>query len=319
MPIALLIPCCFALVLRLVRLAAACACRLLRMSARVPLVSLILIALGGLLSFSIQRSEQRNTTFAMQSWAKSHRYWSNRAAADRPPSPYWRWRAPLQQERLADLGRAEAFEFLQMGAGQEVWAINEAAQWPTEQVPAEVVPLVAMSTASFLGLQLPDDPDGFVALEGQVLGGLEPWRTRLVNACGTCAPDLQPFPSPVTHRVAGSEGLDARGATGIFIAVEQLRRTAAPMAAGAPPMVSMVKRIREGGLPTQQEWGTAGLSGMAALEMARTGERSHADQFLWLAREGPSRTDRIAGLWAAQQVDATDPMLEGIGFGEADR
>ena len=88
------------------------------------------------------------------------------------------------------------------------------------------------------------------------------------------------------------------------------------MAMAAPEMVAMVKRIREGGAPTQQEWSTPGLSGMAALEMARTGNRSLADQFLWLAREGPSRTDRIAGLWAAQQVGATDPMLERIKRGD---
>ena len=78
------------------------------------------------------------------------------------------------------------------------------------------------------------------------------------------------------------------------------------------PIVDMVKRIRNGGQPTTEEWNTPGLAGMAALELSLSGDPALADTFLWLGRNGPSRTDKIAGLWAAKQVGASDPMLSKI-------
>jgi len=280
------------------------------------MVSLILIALGAVLSFSMQRSEQRNTLQAMQAWASAHAYWSNRDPSETPPSPYWRWRAPIRQGRLQELGRATPFEFIQMGAGQEVWAMNEVAQLPVHEVPVDVVPLVSLSTASFLGLKLSDDPELFEQHATQIVGSLKIWRQRLQDACGPCAPPEAAFPRAVSHRVAGSEGLAERGATGVSIAVEQQRRTALPLADEASPMVDMVKRIRDGGQPTDDEWRTPGLAGMAALELSLLGDPSLAAAFLELARTGPSRTDRIAGLWAAKQVGATDVMLSSIESGK---
>jgi len=286
------------------------------MSARIPTVSLILVALGALLSFSIQRTEQRNTLQAMQAWASAHAYWSNRDPSEEPPSPYWRWRAPIRQGQLQALGQAVPYDFLvQMGAGQEVWAINEAAQHPVYQIPAAALPLISLSTASFLGLKLPDRPEAFDMLSRQVVGGLKPWRQQLQDLCDSCAPAARPFPAPLTHLIAGSEGLGARGATGISIGVEQHRRTASPIMEQPSPIVAMVKRIRNGGQPTNEEWNTPGLAGMAALELSLSGDPSLADTFLWLARNGPSRTDRIAGLWAAKQVGASDPMLTQIESG----
>ena len=297
------------------RPAAVDACRLNEMSARVPTVSLILIALGALLSFSMQRSQERSARQAMQAWASAYVHWSNRSPSDKPPSPYWRWRALMRDGRMEELGRATPFEFLQMGAGQEVWAVNEAAQVSIQQVPAEAIPLISVSTASFLGAQLPDDPVAFGLASQRVIGGLSPWRQRLSDACGTCAPPAQPFPSSTAYRVAGSQGINARGAIGVSIGVEQYRRSAVPIPASASPMIAMVQRIRNGGLPTDAEWQMPGLSGMAALELALRGDASLAPQFLNLGRTGPSRSDKIAGLWAARQVGATDSMLSAIELG----
>ena len=272
-------------------------------------MSLILIALGVLLSFSIQRSQQRNDSQAMEAWASAHAYWVNRAPADKPPSPYWRWRALVNEGRLEELERATPFEFLQMGAGQEVWAVNEAAQASAGQIPGGAIPLISVSTATFLGAQLPDDPVAFGLASQQVIAGLSPWRQRLADACGTCAPAAQPFPSSIAYRVAGSQGINARGAIGVSIGVEQYRRTAAPIPVSASPMIAMVKRIRNGGVPTEDEWRTPGLSGMAALELALRGDSSFANSFLELGRTGPSRSDKIAGFWAAKQVGAEDAIL----------
>ena len=275
-------------------------------------MSLILIALAALLSFSMQRSAAARSQQAMQVWAESHARWSNRNVRDLPPSPYWRWRAPVRVGRLAELARATPYEFLQMGAGQEVWAVNEGAQQAVDRVDAGVVPLISLSTASFLGVELPDDPQAFEMLSQQVIAGLDPWRQHLEAACGSCAPRALPFPAPISHRVAGSQGINARGSIGVSIGVEQHRRSAAPIPAQPSAMTAMVRRIREGGFPTAAEWQTPGLSGMAALEMSVFRNPAHAENFLWLAREGPSRTDKIAGLWAAKQVGATDPMLSQI-------
>jgi hypothetical protein len=282
------------------------------MSARIPTISLILIALAALLSFSMQRTEHNQRQQAMQAWAASHARWSNRASSELPPNPYWRWRAPVRGDRLSEFSRTSAFEFLQMGAGQEVWVVNEAAQVEHPSIAAKNIPLISVSTASFLGVQIPDDPRVFETLSEQVVAGLEPWRQRLEDRCGSCAPTAGSFPAPSIHRVAGSEGIEARGAIGISIGVEQHRRTALPIPIEPSPMVTMVKRIREGGEPTAHEWASTGLAGMAALEMSVQRNPAHAALFLQLARQGPSRTDQIAGLWAAKQVGATDPTLSKI-------
>ena len=275
-------------------------------------MSLILIAMGALLSFSIQRAQQKKDGQAMAAWASAHAYWMNRTPSDTPPSPYWRWRALVKDGRLAELERAKPFEFLQMGAGQEVWAVNEAARTSEGRIPGGAIPLVSVSTATFLGAQLPDDPVAFSLASQKVIAGLSPWRQRLEDVCGTCAPAAQPFPSSIAYRVAGSQGINARGAIGVSIGVEQYRRTAAPIPVPASPMIAMVQRIRNGGVPTDDEWRTPGLSGMAALELALRDDPSLAPSFLELGRTGPSRSDKIAGLWAAKQVGAEDAALTTI-------
>ena len=78
-------------------------------------------------------------------------------------------------------------------------------------------------------------------------------------------------------------------------------------------MVSMVKAF--GRVDNPQEWSTVGLSGMAALEMAKT-EIGRMQTVLWLAREGQSyRSHRSGSLNRGE-----NPVLERIGFaGSADK
>ena len=114
------------------------------------------------------------------------------------------------------------------GAGQEVWAINEAARIGKGQVPAETIPLISVSTAHFLGVAMPMEPTIFAMLSEGIIAGLDPWRTILRQRCGDCAPYARAFPSPDEPIVSAEHGVEAHGVTGINIDVERRRRSAAP-------------------------------------------------------------------------------------------
>jgi hypothetical protein len=112
--------------------------------------------------------------------------------------------------------------------------------------------------------------------------------------------------------ITAQHGLDPRGATGINIDVERRRRSAVPLRDPASPMTSMVVQLRDGKLPTARHWATPGLAGMAALELASQQRTELTQTFLSLGQTGPSGTDRIAGLWAARLMGASDPVLDTI-------
>ena len=112
--------------------------------------------------------------------------------------------------------------------------------------------------------------------------------------------------------IAAQHGLDPRGATGINIDVERRRRSALPLNDPASPMAEMVVQLRNGKLPTARQWATPGLAGMAALELASQERKELTPAFLTLGYSGPSGTDRIAGLWAARLMGASDPVLDTI-------
>ncbi len=81
---------------------------------------------------------------------------------------------------------------------------------------------------------------------------------------------------------------------------------------GFGALTTMMARIRDGDKPSVTEWNTRGLAGMAALELAMAQRTESLPEVLDCARRGPSRTDRIAALWAARAMGSTDPMIEQV-------
>ena len=282
------------------------------MSFRVPVLSLTIIGLASLFSLGMDRARKAKDLNRLTQWIEQHARWTTGDKQSVPNAAYWRWRAPAAADRLQQMASVTPQQVLSVGAGQEVWAVNEAAYLGHGSIPTQAIPLLAVSTAPFLGIALPDDPQSFSVISSQILGGLNPWHSLLKSRCGACAPAGRDFPAPHAPLSDGPQGLDERNNTGISIEVERRSRSVRPFLHPASPMAAMVIHIRGGGLPNSDHLSTPGLAGMAALELASQGRSDLSETFLRLGREGPSGTDQIAGYWAAQLVGATHPTLTAI-------
>jgi|GEM_PF-2878024 len=280
------------------------------MTWRTPILATVLITAASAASIWLDLADTASAEQGMHTWSAAHQQQSARPS---PNSPlYWRWRAPGNTDLLKEIGTTPPATFLGVGAGQEVWAINSAAQQSRARVPNQAMPLIAVSTATFLGVQLPDDPEPFRIMSEHILSGLDPWRTELATRCGDCAPPPAPFPTPGAPMQASSHGFDPRAATGVSIAVERYRRSVMPPMGAPSPMTAMVRRIREGGVPTADEWATPGLAGMGALELGARMNTSALPAILAVATDGPSATDEIAALWAVKLLGGQHPDLRTI-------
>ena len=270
------------------------------MSLRAPILSIGTIALAAGLSFVVEQSQHAETRRVSESWAQTHASMSAHASLASGADPYWTWRAPVSNDRLAALAAADATVVLSAGAGQEVWAINAAASRDIHEIPLSMMPLIALSTAAFLGIDIEDEHGQALALEIPLLASLNPWQTEMKTRCGDCAPAASTLPP--TSSIVPSRG--------ISIAVERIRRSAVPYQ--GKPMAVMVQRIREGGLPSEEEWSTRGLSGMAALELGVSDRRDQLPRLLLAAQDGPSATDRIAALWVIWKMGETTTEITKI-------
>ena len=280
------------------------------MTWRTPILAAVLVTAASAASIWLDLAATASAAQGMHTWSAAHQQQSARPS---PNSPlYWRWRAPGNTDLLKEIGTTPPATFLGVGAGQEVWAINSAAQQSRARVPNQAMPLIAVSTATFLGVQLPDDPEPFRIMSEHILSGLDPWRTELATRCGDCAPPPAPFPTPGAPMQASSHGFDPRAATGVSIAVERYRRSVMPPMGAPSPMTAMVRRIREGGVPTADEWATPGLAGMGALELGARMNTSALPAILAVATDGPSATDEIAALWAVKLLGGQHPDLRTI-------
>ena len=164
------------------------------MTWRTPILAAVLITAASAASIWLDLADTASAEQGMHTWSAAHQQQSARPS---PNSPlYWRWRAPGNTDLLKEIGTPPPATFLGVGAGQEVWVINSAAQQSRARVPNQAMPLIAVSTATFLGVQLPDDPEPFRIMSEHILSGLDPWRTELATRCGDCAPPPAPFPTP---------------------------------------------------------------------------------------------------------------------------
>ena len=282
------------------------------MSIRTLIVSALVILSATALSLWRDLNNEAMKHTMMNDWAKAQRSFSARSPTAPAPNNYWRWRTMPQEDRLQYLSKANAWDIFSAGPGQEVWAINAAAGLNIDEIPVTVMPLISISTASFLGVEIAEEPQVFRMLGEQIVGSLNPWREAMAQRCGDCAPPATPFPAPAEPMHSTAQGLEPRGTTGISIAVERYRRTVLPILAQPTPMASMVKRIREGGAPSPREWSTPGLAGVAALELGARGDRKWVPALMQAAKTGPSGTDQIAALWAAKQLGGHDPIIQKI-------
>ena len=278
------------------------------MNLRIAMIASATVCASAVGSFWLDHRERSAASVNIKAWVDQHAHWRNDPNSPEP----WRWRAPATEGRFTRWSNTDPRTVLLAGAGQEVWAVNEAAKVGTTNVPTEAIPLVSISTASFLGVSLPMEPNLFHMLSEGIVAGLDPWRTIMVQRCGSCAPYARAFPSPDEPVVTAEHGLAAQGVTGINIDVERRRRSAVPFNNTPSPMTAMVLGLRNGAIPTPVHWATPGLAGMAALELAAMQRTDLAPAFQALGSSGPSRTDKIAGLWAAHLMGATTPELETI-------
>lgn len=279
---------------------------------QVPTLSLTIIGLASLFSVGMDTARKAEDLSRLTQWTELHQRWTTGAKQSVPNPAYWRWRAPAAKDRLQQMATVNPHEVLSVGAGQEVWAVNEAAYLGHTSIPTESLALVAVSTASFLGIALPDDAQSFSVISQQIIAGLNPWHSLLRSRCGTCAPRGRDFPGPRAPTSDGPQGLDERSNTGISIEAERRLRSVRPFTHPPSSMAAMVINIRGGKLPTSDEMATPGLAGMAVLELAAQGRSDLSETFLRLGREGPSGTDQIAGYWAAQLVGTDHPTLTAI-------
>lgn len=278
------------------------------MNIRIVMIATATVLAAGAASFWKDHDERKRRAQSASNWALQHAQWRND-----PNSPLpWRWRAPSSDNRLARWAVAQARDVLLAGAGQEVWAVNEAAFAGARTVPVGAIPLVSLSTAGFLGVDLPMERHHFDMLSGGILAGLEPWRTVMVQQCGDCAPFARAFPAPDEPATTPQNGMDARGATGINIDAERRRRSASAYNNPANAMTAMVMQLRAGELPNQNHWSTPGLAGMAALELAVMERKDLTESLLHSGMTGPSGTDQIAALWAAHLLGGSSPALDAI-------
>jgi hypothetical protein len=254
----------------------------------------------------------RSTTVARTNrWAKTAIVTGQGQPPDTESATYWAARMPAADTNNT-VQSMDPWTFWAAGAGQEVWAVTAMTDMDTTDIPTESIPLVAFSTASFLGIDLPETEAHFDFLSKHVMGSLHPWRYTLLQRCGGCAPRASPLPivrEMWTPTTMGRNPLNSRSAT---LAAERLRRSVLTLTQEQVPLTTMMARIRDGDKPSVTEWNTRGLAGMAALELAMAQRTESLPEVLDCARRGPSRTDRIAALWAARAMGSTDPMIQQV-------
>ena len=153
--------------------------KLTSMNFRVPVLSLTIIGLASLFSLVMDKARKAEDLNRLTQWIELHERWTSGAKQSVPNVAYWRWRAPIAAGRLQQMGSVNPQQVLSVGAGQEVWAVNEAAYLGHGSIPTQSIPLLAVSTASFLGIALPDDPQSFSVISSHILGGLNPWHSLL--------------------------------------------------------------------------------------------------------------------------------------------
>lgn len=272
------------------------------MSRRAQIFSVLTISLAASASFTLENQRARAAQNLSMTWAQTHATMTMRSPTAALLDPYWAWRAPPAEDLATRLATVEPMTVLRAGAGQEVWAINAVAGIPPKQVIPALIPLVALSTATFLGIEIEDDHGIDLGLENTLLASLNPWHQALEEQCIDCAPAASPLPA----RSAISP------ARGISILVNRLQRSVLPLPDAPTPIVAMVHRIREGGLPNEAEWSTVGLAGMAALELGAQDRTEQIPMLLEVAQSGPSATDRIAALWAARKMGASNNTINQV-------
>jgi hypothetical protein len=276
-----------------------------------PLTMALLLGLASVVSYYRSTSVRSANVERANVWAEIAVSWRQGQPTSADAAHYWTRRVPAA-EVIDTISATDPWLFWATGAGQEVWGVSALAGMEAASVPTQAVPLVAMSTASFLGIDLPDTKEVFESLSQEVVGSLQPWRFVLRQRCGDCAPRSSPLPivrEMWTPATMNSHPINSRSAT---LATERLRRSVVALIDERVPMTSMMVRIRRGKAPTVAEWNTRGLAGMAALELAMASRSELLPEVLDCARRGPSRTDRIAALWAARAMGSTDPLIEQI-------
>jgi hypothetical protein len=271
--------------------------------------AIFFVSLSLILSHAQTTTERDKVERQANEWAAQHSEWRNHGTGT--PEEYWRARA-LHGDRLQAIADIEPWSFWSAGAGQEAWAVNIAAAVGPKAVPLAAIPLVAISTCSLLGMELPDDKDFFQELMSLATGAIRPWRYELLRRCGDCAPSTTPLPPTQDLHSVTHIKLNPLGARSIAIAAERERRAVLASPVQESVLAHMVSRIRNGGDPSSEEWNLRGVAGMAALELAKMDRKDAIPMLLAQAESGPSRTDQIACLWAARQLGATSVLIERV-------
>ena len=240
----------------------------------------------------------------MQSWSAAHAMHAERPRAN--ASLYWRWRHRARRP-CSMTPQTRSPRRAECRRRPRVWAINAAAQ-RDRQVPAQAVPLIAVppprswASSSRLARAIPHHERAHPERSG-------PLANRVASRCGDCAPP-PPFPTPAAPMQTSSHGFDPR-ATGVSIAVERYRRSVLPPMGAPSSMTKMVRRIREGGQPTAEEWATPGLAAWARSMLGARMNVAALPAILAVATNGPSATDEVAALWAAK-LGGQHPDLQTI-------
>lgn len=271
--------------------------------------AILFVSLCLILSHTRATAERNTVEQQADVWAAKHAEWHRTGTGS--PAEYWQARAP--QGNLVDsIASIEPWNFWSAGAGQEAWAVNAAAAVGPKAVPKKAIPLVAISTCALLGMELPDDEEFFEELMVFSTGAIRPWRNELLSRCGDCAPPTAPLPPTQDLHSITHVKLNPLGARNIAIAAERERRSVLASPVDGSVLAHMVSRIRNGGSPSNAEWAERGVAGMAALELAKMKRVDAIPTLLQQAESGPSRTDRIASLWAARQLGATSELIERV-------
>lgn len=271
--------------------------------------AILFVSLSLFVSHVRASTERTETARQAMGWVSQHTQWNKDGTGS--PEAYWNARSP-RGEPLQTLSDIEPWTFWSVGPGQEAWAVNAAAAVGPQSVPTAAIPLVAISTCSFLGMELPDDEDFFTELLDLSTGAIRPWRYELLSRCGDCAPPTTPLPPTQDLHSVTHIKLNPIGARSIAIAAERERRAVLASPVQQSVLAHMVSRIRNGGDPSDEEWALRGVAGMAALELAKMNRQDAIPVLLNQAEHGPSRTDRIASLWAARQLGAKDVLIERV-------
>ena len=271
---------------------------------------LVVIASAGRIWADLERSQNLQAT-ALE-WAAAHQTQSRRPADQPAPSVYWALRSPVREDSVQLLAVVDPATVFSVGAGQEAWVSNAIAQTDLRSLPTEAIPTAALATAYFLGMEIPEEPAHFAMVAEEALSGLDPWFTEHTSRCESCSTRAMPF--PILDKPVDGITLEPgqRTSSSVRVTVERYKRSVVNPPTPSQPMIDLVRRIHAGDLPTDEEWQTPGLCGMAALELAAA-ERVEAEAYIRQAAEsGPSATDRIAALWAMRLMGQEHPDLAAI-------